>query len=653
MRGELLDSLTLSRRTSCPTEVTPTRARLFTVSPQVPERNVESVGQLLNSAVDRWGTQVALRRRREPLRWSVLSWTELGSEVEAVAAGLWGLGLKPGDRVGILSTTRVEWTLVDYGVLSLGAVTVPIYHSSTAGQVGHVLLDSGARVIVVEDSAQLEKVLKHTDDLPMLEHIVLLEIMDLRDVPAGVLLDELLRDGRRALREDDRLVTRAREAVTSGDLATIVYSSGTTGLAKGVRLTHRNILAAASALDGVLQVNEDDTTVLCLPLSHIYGRIAQYCALTHGFCIAYARRVDLLAEVLLEVRPSFFFGVPRLYERLYLEVVRGYRAMPPLLRGLVKRGVNSAKEEPAAPGSGGGIGRLLTKFKRLDIGGSLVDGAGQLAAQRAIYDPLREALGGRVRFCISGGAPLNPDVAGFFRLAGIEILEGYGLTETAGPATVNLPGENRLGTVGPPLPGIAVRIASDGEILIRGRTVFEGYHNLPDETAISIDEEGWFATGDVGEFDEAGHLVITDRRKDIIVTSGGKNVAPQQVEATLRTSPYLADAVVFGDNRPYVVALLTLDPEEVHRFAEEVGLPVDDWSGLLRDVRLQKLVQAEVARCNKKLASFEAVRHYRVLQRSLSVEGGELTPTLKVRRRALAERYRPLIDSLYAEGAPV
>jgi long-chain acyl-CoA synthetase len=258
-----------------------------------------------------------------------------------------------------------------------------------------------------------------------------------------------------------------------------------------------------------------------------------------------------------------------------------------------------------------------------------------------------------VRFCVSGGAPLNPDIAGFFRLAGIEILEGYGLTETAGPATVNLRGDNRLGTVGPPLPGIAVRIAPDGEILIRGDTVFEGYHNQPDETAISIDEEGWFATGDVGEFDEAGHLVITDRKKDIIVTSGGKNVSPQQIEAALRLSPYVADAVVFGDKRPYVVALVTLNPVEVRRFAEELGLPSDDWSGLLRDVRLQKLVATEIARCNEKLAYFEAVRHYKVLQRSLSIEGGELTPTLKVRRRALAERYRPLIDSLYAEGPPV
>jgi long-chain acyl-CoA synthetase len=625
----------------------------------VHEREDESVGALLAAAVEQWGARIALRRRREPLRWSVLSWTELGSQVEAVAAGLLGLGVEAGDRVAILSTTRLEWTLVDYGVLSLGAVTVPIYHSSTSGQVGHVLRDSGARVVVVENTTQLQKVLREREDLPEIERIVLIEVMDTRDIEDGILLDELVRDGRRALREEGGQVVRAREQVRASDLATIVYSSGTTGMAKGVRLTHRNILAASAALEGVLDVDEEDTTVMCLPLSHIYGRIAQYCALTHGFCIAYARRVDLLAEVLLEVRPSFFFAVPRLYERLYLNVVRGYREMPPLLRGLVRRGVNASKvdhegdELAGASTQRGALGRFVAQVKRFDIGGSLADSAGGAIANKTIFEPLREALGGRVRFCISGGAPLNPDIAEFFRLAGIEILEGYGLTETAGPATVNLPGDNRIGTVGSPLPGIQVRIAPDGEILIRGATVFDGYHNQPDETAMSIGEEGWFSTGDLGEFDAAGHLVITDRKKDLIVTSGGKNIAPQQVEGTLRLSPYIADAVVFGDNRPYIVALITLDQAEVCRFARDLDLPEDDWSALLRDSRVQKMVEAEVARCNKKLAYFESVRSYKILQRSLSIEGGELTPTLKVRRRALSERYRPLIDALYADGAPV
>ncbi|MEE2830502.1 MAG: AMP-binding protein [Myxococcota bacterium] len=559
------------------------------LSPGESSSSPSSVGALLAQAVDRWGARIALRRRREPLRWSVLSWTELGSMVASIAAGLSELGVNAGDCVGVLSSTRVEWTLVDYGVLSIGAVTVPIYHSNTAGQVAHVLRDSGARVVVVEDSVQLDKVLAKWDELPDLEHVVLIEVMDLREVDRGVLLDELVRDGRRALREDANRVKKALAQVSPDSLASIVYSSGTTGLSKGVRLTHRNLLAAVTALDGALEVDAEDTTVLCLPLSHIYGRLGQYSALTHGFCIAYARRVDLLQEVLAEVRPTFFFGVPRLYERIYLQVLSGYRGMPPLLRGFVQRGVQSVKQsmrsEPELPvvDQPGALGRLVGGLKKLDLGQRVADGVNEVVAEKTIFEPVREALGGRMRFCISGGAPLNPDIAEFFRMAGIEILEGYGLTETVGTTTVNPGGDNRIGTVGRPLKGIQVRIAPDGEVLVRGDMVFEGYHNLPEETEAVIDDEGWFHTGDVGEFDEVGYLVITDRKKDLIITSGGKNVAPQRVEATLRLSPYIADAVVFGDRRPYIVALLTLDAEELGRFARELDLPADDWPALLRD----------------------------------------------------------------------
>ena len=275
----------------------------------------------------------------------------------------------------------------------------------------------------------------------------------------------------------------------------------------------------------------------------------------------------------------------------------------------------------------------------------------QKLVMKKVAANLKETFGGNLRFFISGGAPLPPDIAYFFKHANVMILEGYGLTETSGPATVNELGDNRLGTVGRPLPGVKIRVAADGEILIKGPTVFVGYHNLPLDTATALDEEGWFRTGDVGEFDEAGHLIITDRKKDILVTSGGKNVAPQQVEGLLRLSPYIADAVVFGDERPHIVALLTLERSEVERFAREIGLPTDDWSALRRDRRIEKLVAAEVERANTRLASFESVRAYKVLRRGLTIEGGELTPTLKVRRQALSERFRPQIDALYA-GEP-
>jgi len=605
-----------------------------------------SVGRLLEAAVERWGPRIALRRRREALQWSVLSWTELGQEVRAIAAGLTGLGVEAGDRVAILSSTRLEWSLLDYAVLSLGAVSVPIYHSNTSGQVAWVLRDSGARVVVVEDVTQLEKVQAELDSLPFLETIVVIEVMDLRSEERGKLLDELSRDGRRVLREQPEEFAERLAAVEPGWLATIVYTSGTTGVSKGVRLTHANLLAAVEAVRAVMAVDEEDTTVCCLPLSHIYGRLGQYAALNHGYCIAYAQRVDLLGEVLQEVRPTFFFGVPRIYERIYHKVVSSYREMPPLLKGLVKRGVDVARsEEPEAP-----LGTVKRLRQKLEIGQRLADHAGERAAQKTVFEPVREALGGRVRFCISGGAPLSREVAEFFRLAGVEILEGYGLTECVGAATINLLGDNRLGTVGRPLPGIQVRIAPDGEILLRGGVVFEAYHNQPDETSLSLSDSGWLHTGDVGKFDEGGSLVITDRKKDLIITSGGKNVAPQRVEAALRMSPYICDAMVFGDRRPYLVALLVLEPEEVEHFAEHLGLPTDDWGTLLREPRVERLVGAELERCNDKLARFEQVRRYRVLQRKLSVEGGELTPTLKVRRKAVQDRNRPLIEALYAEG---
>jgi long-chain acyl-CoA synthetase len=619
--------------------------------------NAPSIGVMQAAAVERWGARVALRRRRQPLKWSVISWTELGEQVRAAAAGLLAIGVEPGDRVAMVATTRVEWTIIDYAILAIGAVGVPIYHSNTADQVTFVLRHSGARVAVVEDQEQLEKVLEAMPHLPRLKRTVVFDVMDLRQHAHGCLLDELYRDGRRFLRENPGLLEERMAAVQPDWLATIVYTSGTTGVPKGVRLTHANLMAAIKALDGVLDVDTDDTTVLCLPLSHIYARLAQYAALSHGFCIAYAARVDLLGEVLREVRPTFFFGVPRIYERIYHEVVSGYRDMPALLQGLVRRGIQATR-----PGSEGGgedapettglAGRLRGALGRVKPMEKLAGRAGQRLAEKTIFGPVRQALGGRVRFCVSGGAPLNIDVARFFEMAGVEILEGYGLTETVGATTLNPLDQNRPGTVGRPLPGIRLRIAPDGEVLISGDMVFEGYHDDVEETRQAFTADGWLQTGDIGRLDPAGFLVITDRSKDLLITSGAKNVAPQQIETVLRGSSYIAEAMVFGDRRPYLVALLTLEPGEIRRFAAELDMDTGDWATLVRDPRIVALVEAEVERCNGRLARFERVRRFRILPRSLTVAGGELTPTLKIRRTAVAERYRTLLEELY-EPDPV
>jgi len=604
-----------------------------------------SMGALLRSAVDTWGPRIAVRRRREALQWSVLSWAELGEEVRSIAAGLLALGVGPGDRVALLSRTRVEWSLVDYATLSIGAVLVPLYHSNTASQWRYIVDDSKATVLFVEDRDQLDAVLPHLESLPNLKHVVVIEVADLREVPSAMLIDELGRNGRRLLRESPERVDQAIEAVQPEHLATIVYTSGTTGQPKGVCLTHDNLLSAVLALPQVIKVGPEDTTVLCLPLSHIYPRLAQYVSLATGFCIAYARRVDQLQEVLVEVRPTFFFAVPRIYERIYQQTLARYRELPPLMQVAFRKGVAAARDvrglqrpETGAPAS---ERPLLSRFR-------VATKLQERAADKAIFAPVREALGGRIRFCVSGGAPMNVEVLQFFELAGVQVLEGYGLTETVGAGCINPPGEARFGTVGRPLPGVRVRIAADGEILIHGGSVFGGYHELPDETELALDD-GWLHTGDVGQFDEAGYLKITDRKKDLLITSGAKNVPPQKVEGALRLSAYVAEAMVFGDRRPYLVALLALDEREVRAFASKLGLEDYDWSALVREPRILKLIGEEVERCNTRLARFEQVRRFRILPRSLSVAGGELTPTLKVRRQAVQERYRPLIQAMYAE----
>ena len=594
-----------------------------------------------------------MRRRREALQWGVMTWTEMGQQVDALAGGLIHLGVRPGDRVALMSNTRLEWSLVDYAILSLGAVTVPIYHSCTAQQASWVLQDSGASLIVLDDRSTLERIRGALDDLPAVRRVVLFEVMDLRGDPRGVLYDEVLREGRRFVREHPNATSDLLGRVEPDTLATLVYTSGTTGRPKGVRLTHRNLLAAVEGLDALLPVGPDDTTVLALPLSHIYARLGQFCALQRGFAIAYAQRVDALAEVLKEVRPTFFFAVPRIYERIYNEVLQRYRELPGVLQTLLRRGVESTREglgEPAPrQDSNDGLLPLRRETSPWNFGRVLTARVEARLADRAIFQPVRDALGGRIRFCLSGGAPLNPDIARFFRLAGVEVLEGYGLTETVGAATLNPVTENRIGTVGRPVPGIRVRIEQDGEILLRGAMVFDGYHEQPVETAYVLDDEGWFHTGDVGHLDEAGFLVITDRKKDIIVLSGAKNVSPQQVEAVLRTSPYVADAMVFGDRRPALVALLVLHVEEIVRFCRGLDIPGDDLNQLVLDPRVQKLLSEEIDRVCQRLAPFERVRRWRVLVRALSIEGGELTPTLKVRRKAIEERNRPLIEAMYNE----
>jgi len=574
-----------------------------------------------------------MRHRKDLARWGIITWSELNHHVSEVAAGLVDLGLRRGDRVALFSATRSDWSICDYGVLTVGAVSVPVYHTSTTGQLTYIVNNCNARFLIVDNEARLAQVLEARERMRGVERVIVMDRLDLRGREDTSTLADLIRRGRRHLRRNPDLPRRRLADLTPDDEATYVYTSGTTGMPKGVVLTHGNLLAAVGGLSGALGVTDEDVTVLFLPLSHIYGRIGQFLALATGVSTAYAQRIDRLEEVFVEVKPTFVFGVPLVYERIYRSIARRFRELSPLRKKLYHRALES------------GLGRVRSADQRRPpVGQRLLD----RAADAIVFRELRESFGGRLRFAISGGAPLHPSVGEFFRVAGIEILEGYGLTETAAAATLSRLTENRIGSVGRPIPGVRIRIAEDGEVLIRGPNVFGAYHELPVDTAASFTDDGWYRSGDIGWIDSEGRLILTGRSKELLITSGAKNVAPQYVEGALKMSPLIAEALVFGDRRPYVVALLDLGPEPLRGMAGELGLEELDHEALSQHPQIVERVGREVAMTNRRLARYEQVRRWAILPRPLSIGEGELSHSMKLRRVQVAERYADLLDSLYS-----
>ncbi len=591
-----------------------------------------SIPGLLLQATRRWGPAIAMRHRKDLARWGIITWSELNHQVAEVAAGLVDMGLRPGDRVALFSATRSDWSICDYGILTTGAVSVPVYHTSTTGQLTYIVNNCSARFLIVDNDARLAQVIEARERMRQVERVIVMDRLDLRGRDDTCTLDDLIRRGRRYLRRSPDLAARRVAELTPDHEATYVYTSGTTGMPKGVVLTHRNLLAAVHGLSGALDVTDEDVTVLFLPLSHIYGRIGQLLALTTGVSTAYAQRIDRLEEVLVEVKPTFMFGVPLVYERIYRSIARRFRNLSPLRRKLYHRALETGLDRVrAANGAKPALGQRLLGW----------------AADSIVFSELRESFGGRLRFAISGGAPLHPSVGEFFRVAGIDLLEGYGLTETAAATTLSRVGENRIGSVGRPIPGIRIRIASDGEVLIRGQNVFRGYHELPEDTAAAFTDDGWYRSGDTGWIDSEGRLILTGRSKDLLITSGAKNVAPQYVEGALKMSPLISEALVFGDRRPYVVALLDLSLGPLRSMAEELGLDPDDHAGLVAHPTVLDRVGQEVTMTNRRLARYEQVRRWAVIPQPLTIDEGGLSHSMKLRRAKVAERYSELLDSLY------
>jgi long-chain acyl-CoA synthetase len=554
-----------------------------------------------------------------------------------VALGLSSLGVGRGDRVVIMSESRPEWLLADLAILSLGAVTVPVYSTLTAAQACYIVRDSGARLAFVSTSEQLEKLQRVRHELPQLEVIVPFEPVPATS-PSIVGLAGVEQRGHARMMAEWGVAREFRErarTIRPADLATIIYTSGTTGEPKGVMLSHANLISNLVAGHAVVPVNEQDVSLSYLPLSHSFERLVSYVYLAHGVTIVFAESMDTIGRDMTIVRPTVMTGVPRVYEKFQARILEKGHALPQPRRTLFHWGVRVALARGRALAQGRSVGGVLALEAAL--------------AERLVFAKIRDGVGGRLRVLASGSAPLPLSVAEFFAGIGLPITEGYGLTETSPIVSANPLDAPRLGTVGKPVQGVEVRIAEDGEILVRGPNVMQGYHNLAGETAAVL-RDGWFHTGDIGTIDADGYLAITDRKKDLLVTSGGKKVAPQPIEATLKRSPLVAEAVLLGDRRRFVSALIVPEFSALERRVKELGRPAEtDREALVQRDDVVALYAEIVDGLNRDLSQFEKIKRFRVLPREFTMASGELTPTMKVKRKSVEEVWGREIAEIYRE----
>ena len=595
---------------------------------QVPE---STLVELFFDAVDRLGDQAALQRMPTAESVEDLSYREVLAVVEQVAAALQARGLERGDRVAILSENRPEWALTDFGCLCAGVLDVPIYTTLTAPQIGYMLQDSGAKMVFASTAEQAEKALAAAEGRGLTVDVVVFDPP--AKLPARVVAwrDFLASGEERASSWSDEEFRRSALQAKPDDVATVLYTSGTTGDPKGVMLTHNNVASNVRACRIVFDIGDTDNTVSFLPLSHILQRMVDYLFFWVGCTIGYPRSMETLVADMKVLRPTVVVSVPRIYEKIYNGVMQA-RGLKKTLVGWavgVADRVADLRLEGREP-----TGMLALKYR---------------IADRLVFSKVKNAVGGRIRFFVSGGGPLAPELNRFFYSIGMTILEGYGLTETSPVTNVNTLDHFRIGTVGKPVPGTEIRIAEDGEILVRGPQVMKGYYDRPDETAQVMDAEGWFATGDIGELDAEGFLTITDRKKDIIVTAGGKNVAPQPIENRLKTHPLVEQVVMIGDRRKYVSLLVVPDFAKLEEWARANGVSWGSREELVRDPRVVEHVEREVLGSLGDLASFERPKKIALLPHDLTVENGFLTPSLKVKRRVVHEELDAIIDRLYEE----
>ncbi len=595
--------------------------------------NPRTIPGLYHERVQRYGDRIGSYFRDPSTgKWHSQSWADGLEHVKDLANGLYALGVQAGDRVGILSETRIEWVHADLSIVNIGAITVGVYATSTVEQTGYILQHAGVEVVFVEDWSQYEKVKEAAKFAKCIRSIVLMEDGERARSTKAIDWQSLLTLGQEYSQENPEAYETGWKAIQPDALAMLVYTSGTTGPPKGVMLTHKNIYRTIEAIASTLPT-DNDLGVVFLPLSHSLQRVAGYAGIYTGGTAVFAERLDKIVDHMREFRPTVQASVPRIYEKIHTKIRAQVEESSPAKQKVFQWALDIGLK----------VSRLRRSNKRVPL--HLV--AQHQLADKLVLSKIRDVFGGNIRYMLSGAAPIAEELLEFFHACGVVILEGYGLTETTAPTTVNRLENFKFGTVGQDLPICKTRIAEDGEILIKGDNVFAGYWKDEKATQEAFTEDGWFKSGDVGEKDRDGFLRITDRKKEILITAAGKNVSPANVEKLVRAAPLISQCVVHGDRSKYLVALITLEEEEVFAMADRMGLNTPDFASLLQHPSIVSEVQLIVDRCNRNLARYETIKYFRILSEDLSVENDLLTPTLKLKRRNIREKYADLIAEMY------
>ena len=565
--------------------------------------------------------------------WTTVTWQQVGQRVELLAAGLISLGIKPEERVALASGTRYEWVVVDFAILAAGAATTTVYPTTHAEDVAFIVANSGSRIVVAEDQKQVDKLIAHRAELPAVQNVVVIDGDG--DGDWVITLADLEQRGKQLLTDSPSAVTDRIDAIRPDQLATLIYTSGTTGKPKGVRLTQDSWTYTAAAMDALGVLSDKDLNYLWLPLAHAFGKVMLALPLAIGFPTVIDGRVDKIIENLTVIRPTIMGAVPRIFEKVHGKI----NEMVAKEGGVKKRLFDWAT----------GVGVQMSRVRQAGERPSPLLAAQYKLADRLVLSTIRDRFGGRMRFFISGSAALDREIAQWFDAVGVIVLEGYGLTETSAASSINRPGAYRFGTVGWTLPETDVKIAGDGEILLKGPGVMNGYHDLPEATAEAIDAEGWFHTGDIGELDAEGFLRITDRKKDMFKTSQGKYVAPSAISANFKAvCPYASEIIIYGEGKPYCVALVSLEAEAIQEWAADNGLAGKSFGEIARDEKTREMVGGYVETLNKHLNRWEQVKKFSIIDRELTVEAGDLTPSLKLKRKSVVDNFHDSIDKLYA-----